>query len=616
MKKPKLTAAVIRSLAPPQSFQRGQELCQSGALSSLTRQETVIRGLCEGTSSPFYQVSAELDGGGVRTASCNCPYELGGYCKHIVALLLAYAHDPQQFIVRQDLRETLATLNQAQLLALLTRLLQERTELRDWIEAALTTPSISGQSKAPVAKHKKVNVDVYRRRVRGIMHSLDHMRASEAYWHVGGLTDELRGVGQTALEFLNAGDGETALQILLTLIEESQDGFEYVDDSNGELGDFFDEIGETLAEVILSLDLNEAERESLLIDLDEFHSHLSDYGVEGLSVAIAAARDGWNETPQQEQTGYSQDDDDDEDEDDEYEDDEDEDDEWEEEDEEVPRTPHYGWSPTSPSQALTRIKLRVLERQGRTEEYLKLSLTTGSHLQYAQKLVALNRVADAATHALKNLMLAEDALKLAEQLREANHLDEALRLGEKGLKLGGYKAALGSWLAPIEEAQGRTKQAIEAWRATFREAPSLEIWQTLQRLSGKGWNRVKPELLTVLKQGWNKQPLAEILLHEQEWDAALQVADQETYDYRLIALVADALIPHRPEWVIRASIKQFDGLVAKTQSKYYVHAAEWLRRVKAAYTQLKQPDKWQKYLEQLKEQYRRRPALMSYLKAL
>ena len=505
-----------------------------------------------------------------------------------------------------NLTEALAALKREQLLTLLTKLVYEQPELRDWMEAALVTPSVARQSKAPKAKRKKVDVEVYRRRVHGIMHSLDRMRPSEAYWHVGGLADELRGVEQTALEFLNAGDAETALQILLTLLEESQDGFEQVDDSDGELGGFFDDIGATLAEVILSLELNETERESLLIDLDELHSHLSDYGVDGLSIAIAAARYGWDETPQQEEAKHTDD------EDDEY-----EDDEWEEEDEEAPVTPpRSGWSPASPSQMLTAIKLRVLERQGRADDYLKLCLATGSHLAYALKLVALGRVSEAVTHALKNLLLAAEALKLAEPLRAANHLDEAIRIGEKGLKLDGYKAALGSWLAPIEEAQGRTKQALEAWRAAFREAPSLDIWQTLKRLSGKGWNKLKPALMTALNQGWSKQPLAEILLHEQDWDEALKVADQETYNYRLIAIVADALIPHRPEWVIRASIKQFDVLVAKTQSKYYAHAAEWLRRVKAAYLQLKQQDKWQKYLEQLQEQYRRRSALMPYLKAL
>lgn len=50
------------------------------------------------------------------------------------------------------------------------------------------------------------------------MHSLDHMRMSEAYWRVGGLVGELNGARQSAIEFLEAGDAESALQILLTLI--------------------------------------------------------------------------------------------------------------------------------------------------------------------------------------------------------------------------------------------------------------------------------------------------------------------------------------------------------------------------------------------------------------
>jgi hypothetical protein len=61
------------------------------------------------------------------------------------------------------------------------------------------------------AKRKKVDVEPYRRRVRGIMHSLDRMRASEAYWHVGGLTDELRGVEKTAMAN-DQTDGRVAME--------------------------------------------------------------------------------------------------------------------------------------------------------------------------------------------------------------------------------------------------------------------------------------------------------------------------------------------------------------------------------------------------------------------
>lgn len=106
-----------------------------------------------------------------------------------------------------------------------------------------------------------------------------------------------------------------------------------------------------------------------------------------------------------------------------------------------------------------------------------------------------------------------------------------------------------------------------------------------------------------------------MLLSEREWDAAIRVADKNAQDYRVAATVADALVAHRPEWVIRASVKQAESLIAPTKSNLYP-AADWLRRAKAAYMQLGRADEWRKYLLQLKEQYRRRPALMAQLARL
>ncbi|MDQ3252787.1 MAG: SWIM zinc finger family protein, partial [Acidobacteriota bacterium] len=87
----KLTESSIRTGASDKSFVRGQELFRSGAISLLTIRGNTLSGVCEGTSSPFYRVRAEVDGGGIRSADCTCPFEFGGYCKHLVALLLAYA---------------------------------------------------------------------------------------------------------------------------------------------------------------------------------------------------------------------------------------------------------------------------------------------------------------------------------------------------------------------------------------------------------------------------------------------------------------------------------------------------------------------------------------------
>src|SRR5262249_23178826 len=156
-------------------------------------------------------------------------------------------------------------------------------------------------------------------------------------------------------------------------------------------------------------------------------------------------------------------------------------------------------------------------------------------------------------YALKHLGAADRALKLARHLRESGHLDEAIRIGEHGLKLDGHKSALGEWLGPIEEAQGRNSQALEAWLGAFHSSPSLGIYQRVEGLVGLRWNEVKLPVMATLEKGWDKQPLAEVLLFEREWDAAIKVADRKDVGYRVIATVADAVIPHRPEWVIRVS---------------------------------------------------------------
>jgi uncharacterized Zn finger protein len=608
MTTPKLTEAVIRAGTTDKSFQRGRELYRSGAISNAAIQGQSLSGECEGNESPFYKVRVELDGGGIRSATCTCPYDFGGYCKHIIALLLAYAQRPKQFSIRQGPAELLVDLSREQLLALLTKLMREQPDLYEWVEAALTLPTVSGKSELATAKRKQVDTAVYQRRVRGIMRSLDHMRMSEAYWHVGGLVGELNGVRQSAIEFLDAGEAESALQILLTLIKESHGGFDYVDDSNGELGDFLSGVGETLAEVILSLDLNEEEREDLASDLDELHHKLSDYGIEGLSVAIAAAEHGWGDVPHEEsarRAGKETEDGS----------------EWDDEDELTYEADEFdqfdaSWSHDDPAQALVRAKLNVLERQGRTREYLALCVKEGEHLRYALKLCQLDRLSEAISYGLKHLTAAEEALILAQRLRESSHLDEAIKVGERGLKLAGRKAALGEWLGPVEEAQGRGPQALEAWLAAFSEKPSLAIYQTIKRLAGSRWGRLKSEVMATLEKFYDKQPLAEVLLFEQEWDAAIKVAGQRGAHHTVLETVAEALVPHRPEWVIRASIKQAEDLIAQTKSNLYPAAADWLKRAKGAYAKLGRATEWQEYLRQLKEQYKRRPALQAQLAGL
>ncbi len=262
------------------------------------------------------------------------------------------------------------------------------------------------------------------------------------------------------------------------------------------------------------------------------------------------------------------------------------------------------------------MKLNILDRRSESEAYLQLCQETGRHLRYALKLVELDRIPEAMIHARQHVHSSGDALALAESLRASGAVAEAIEVGERGLNSAGPKYALATWLAPVEEAQGQTEAALRAWQAALAEQPALAIYQTLKRLAGAQWSKLEPEVLVGLRRSGDKRVLAEVLIEERDWDAAIQVADGREAWYDVIEFVAVSVLPHRPEWVAQASRKHAERLMAEPKSKNYPLAAAWLKRAKMAHVALGQTAEWREYLKQVKEQYRRRPALQAQLSRL
>jgi uncharacterized Zn finger protein len=257
-----------------------------------------------------------------------------------------------------------------------------------------------------------------------------------------------------------------------------------------------------------------------------------------------------------------------------------------------------------------------LDRQGRTEEYLALCRKEERHLRYALQLCDLKQVTDAVKYARKHFTAAEESLQVAQRLRESRQVAEALEIGEHGLKLEGPKAGLGKWLGPVEEAQGRSEQALASWLAAFQERPSLEIYKTIRRLAGPDWGSLRLQVMATLRKSHDRQVWAEVLLLEEEWDQAIKVAEGRDVWYPVVETVADGVMPHRPEWVVKISLKHAERLMYEPKSKNYPIAAAWLKRAKQAYKLLGKTDEWQKILRETKEKYKRRPALQNQLARL
>ena len=581
-----LTEDILRSTTSAQSFERGLEYYHSGAVYNTIRQGGTLLAECVGTET--YHLHVELDEAGIQSASCTCPYEYGGYCKHLVALLLTYLHKPDEFTERKSLPVLLENMDKTALVAMLAKLADRHPELYNWIETSLpvavvaatpaTSPaipqagcadgareSIESQSK-PVSQ---VSEQAWRKRIKNVLRpGRGYYDDYESSYSASG---DLNEITNSASEVLAAGDALGAIAILLALLDELGDAYEMFDDSDGELGESADFAGEVLAEAILSADLNEKERKTLERKLAPIAKNLADYGIEdGLEIAQLAIEHGWETHPEYVNDFTTE---------------------------------------------LDKAKLNVLERQERTNEFLALCQQTGQRLRYTQKLLQLGRT-DEGIRAAYQLAEPTQVLETAKKLREANLLSDAIPLAEHGLTLTGQKYHLAAWLAPLEESQGRPEAALQAYLVSFAEAPSLETYKSLQRLSGERWMQLRPSQMEILLQTGRAEAIAAVHLYEQEWDAAIAVAEKNGYDYSLREKVADTVIAHRPDWVIRISIQEAEKLIEPTQSKYYPHAVRWLAKAKQAYLQSGRKAEWLAFFAQLRTTYARRPSLQKELAKL
>lgn len=580
-----LSVTMIRSQTTDTSFERGQEYYQSGNVGPLVQRGNMVQAAVEGSDYEPYQVRLTFDEGGIRDATCTCPYDYPGWCKHIVAVALACLYQPKQIEQREPINAQLTKLNRDQLLQLLQTLVTVEPALVDLVEQQLeqlklTVPPPSPSSAASPTPPRRTPVDTqsYRRQVSRLLGGLGHMRPSEAYWHVGGTVTQVSELLGKAQEFLNGGDPENALAVFEAVVDEYVKSWFELDDSDGEAGGFFYELDKPLTEILLSLELPGKERKRWQRQLDRWAEAVGEYGVDE---PFEMARE-----VLQSATGVDE---------------------------------LIAQGVTSP--ALVDLLLNIVERRGDNATFLQLAQQNGHTLRYTQKLVALGRTAEAVSYALAHLANAESALTLAQTLREQGALNEALLIGERGLELEGQKAALATWLRDLARSLGKGELALAAARVAFRTNLGVEAYQRLQEVAGGQWNNEREAALTLIRSGGhqNTPGAIEVLLHEQLVSDAIALLDRQGsyYSYDLLGKVVEAAIAVNPDWAIRQSLRQAEEIINAGKADRYHYAVEWLRRARDAWRASGRSGEWQAYLDQLRNgPHGRKYKLMEMLKGI
>ncbi|MGK7905684.1 MAG: SWIM zinc finger domain-containing protein [Synechococcus sp.] len=587
---PNLTLATLQHHATEQSYTRGETYFRSGAVVSLTQREQILQAEVEGNEVNPYRVTIDFDEGGVTYADCTCPYSFEGWCKHIVATLLACIHQPETIEQRPTLAQLLESLTLLQTQGLVQRLVAKHPGLIDSIDlyvSQLTQPEAAPTPASPPKRKTSVDPAPFKRQAREIL------RSAVRDWEYGREDDdigfEMGSLIADALAFAEQGDAANALVALQGITEGCVDNWHEIDDFCGLTPQDVDvDFDAAWAEAILSADLTEDEILEWQETLEAWQYRLGSF-----AMALEALRQGWDYPPlvrvlQGDISDLG------------------------------------AWSGEAPDWAdeFSQIRLKILARQERYEEYLNLAEAEGQTQQYLTMLGQLGRIDRAMTEAQTQMTTLAEAKALAETLRSQNQLSQALEIALQGLRFDDKNPYIAfdfaTWTSDLAEGMGNISAALEARIIAFKSKPSYQDYQRIEALAAENWPEVRETLLQYLHtaQTWGlEQAQIDVFLHEGLLKDAISVASGlRSYHSQLVQRVMDAVIATHSQWVIDNARPRAESIMDEGKSKDYQSAVEWLKRIKAAYQALGKEADWSVYYQTLLNQHSRKRKLMGLMK--
>jgi hypothetical protein len=237
----------IRELCTEQSFQRGLRYFEEGRVKIEEASSSHIIATVMGTDN--YRVEIDLDD---FSAVCNCPYDLEGYCKHIVAAFLAI--DNEQAKVGRIMDESIEELGKVHALL-------ERTEpdvLNDFFARELEiNPELRSRFMARFSTiGEGKSLSSYKDEIDSIF---DEAEDEHGLIFYGSDLDFAPFEGLAEI-YIQKEDFLEAAKIYQALAEKIAEKMDQVDDSDGYYGGEFSHFLEAFVECIMQAELEKDTR--------------------------------------------------------------------------------------------------------------------------------------------------------------------------------------------------------------------------------------------------------------------------------------------------------------------------------------------------------------------
>jgi tetratricopeptide (TPR) repeat protein len=611
-----LSEADIQARTDDASFRKGYDYYLHHALVEPILSESVLRAFCHGSSGDPYRVEATLLPAGEKsthqwaTADCSCPRE--GFCKHLVALLLVWVHQPERFVVRSRLMGRLSAKSREELLALLEQLVQRQPDIEPMVELLIELPlALPAQEKNRPGRGKE----------RTVHPSSIESQVASAFYHAGEgwgaasrVAAELDPLCDIGKSFAEAGEWANAQVVYATIAEETVIHYEGLHDE----GQVSWILGVCAAGLVACLNaqstlpkreqVDAEEREELLTTLFDLWKFGDNYG--GIGVDVAGAIAG-NATARERKRVEA----------------------WLREEMRPGQDSSSTWHNRSVVDFV--VKLKQAEHSSE-EDVLKEYRHAGLYKELAERFLQLGRTNEALDVAQANLTesrdvtwFAEQLLKLGEGWREQALAFVEMRLGEIEPALQGTARDFTGlhtldtyrrWLSEKYVLYSKAKQALDMECARFQAHPDDGTYRSVRSVaqvpeqSERVWSDLRPRLIQVLEQQGHWGALVSISLDEGEVDqalAALAKMEQQPntslsgYGYQSAPghyhiQVAKAAEERYPDEAIRLYERVVERLIAGRGRENYQQAAGYLTRVKQLYQKQGHQPQWHAYVTNLR----------------
>ncbi len=579
---PSITKVQIRELATSQSFKKGVQYYRDNRITNATLQGLKLSAYCQGSSN--YKPSVVFNPQNpqeIDSLKCTCPYDWGGICKHLVALLLTYCEQPERFNVIPLTTEMLANHSKEDLIKLIDRMTQRYPDLLSLVQ--LSFAQTINTSASPQA----IDLSIYSRQAENALQQDNCENIVDAL-------EILCDIGEDFLQnqdYLNAGN---FYQLLLEQMNEHYEGILWEMDYDGDVccfsQDFVEQLGNCLK---LGTDqVDQGQKEDWLLTLLETYLHDLDlggidYGSEADSYLLEYADDRhWQiiEARIKEQ---------------------------------IRLTPPSSFGHDWVQEKLVDLLISRYEDQGNEDQVDKIIQEWGTPEQQAFSLLEQQKIDEAIVIAKKHFInkigiILDFADRLLQKKANEKALTLMLEVAHKDKNNRSYQ----QWLIRYYHKYGDNQVALQWQEQAFWTRPSLDDYKTLKVLAKKQWSQLSNQIKNKLTKEERWGLLMQIALWEEDLHVAFELLSKFNYYHKSdwIPNVAEAIEKDEPEKAIDLYQELVEIHISYKQRKSYQVAVKYLVKMKKLYEQIDQKSSWEQYLQDLHSRYIRLRALADEIK--